>query len=417
MATFNYVVKDQEGKRLEGVLRSANVETALDSLKKKGLTVLSVREVKTDILKAQQTIIDQIALFFYRMRTRVPLNTIVFFTRQLSTMFSAGLTIEKSIANLLNEEKSIKFRKILARVANDLKKGASLSEAMAHHPGVFSNLYVALVHAGEISGSLHTVLEQLSDYLEAVAETRRKVISAMTYPSMVVLFMILIVLGLLIFVVPMFSEIYDKFGAQLPAPTRVMVGLSQLIAQNFVVSAFMLFITISFLWVLSLTEKGGLVFDQIKMSIPIFGSLLRNSIMNKFSKTFGILLASGVPVLESLDHVQKVVGNKVIIRGLNVVKSMVKDGFSISVAMKKSLVFPPTLVQLVATGEETGEIDKLLDKAAEFYEKQVNSIVERLTSLIEPILIITLGITVAVILVTLYLPIFMLGNALRRGMR
>lgn len=417
MSTFNYIVRDREGRRLEGVTRSASVETALDSLKRKGFTVLSVRESKTDILSAQQSIVDQIALFFYKVKSHISLNIIVFFTRQLSTMFSAGLTIEKSIANLLNEEKSSKFRKVLARIANDLKKGMSLSESIANHPGVFSNLFVALVHAGEISGSLHVVLEQLSDYLESVAETRRKVISALTYPTMVVIFMILIVLGLLIFVVPMFSEIYDKFGAQLPAPTRVMVGLSQLIAQNFFVTIFVTLMTLVILWISSLTERGGLVFDNIKLHIPIMGMMLKNSIMNKFAKTFGILLASGVPVLESIDHVQKVVGNKVIERGLDSTKKMVKDGFSISVSMKKSLVFPPTLVQLVATGEETGEIDKLLDKAAIFYGKQVDSIVERLTSLIEPILIITLGVTVAIILITLYLPIFMLGDALRRGMR
>jgi type IV pilus assembly protein PilC len=332
-------------------------------------------------------------------------------------MFSAGLTIEKSIANLLNEEKSLKFRKILARVANDLKRGHSLSEALSRHPGVFTNLYVALVHAGEVSGSLHTVLEQLSDYLETVAETRRKVISALTYPSMVITFMSLIVLGLLLFVVPMFSEIYDKFGAQLPAPTRVMVGLSQLIGQNIFTILLVLIVGVCFLWVVSLTERGGYVFDTIKLKIPVLGAMIRNSIMNKFAKTFGILLASGVPVLESIDHAQKVVGNKVIAKGLDTTRSMVKDGFSISVSMKKSLVFPPTLVQLVATGEETGEIDKMLDKAATFYEKQVTSIVERLTSLIEPILIICLGVTVAVILITLYLPVFMLGAALRRGMR
>lgn len=417
MPNFNYVVKDKDGSRLEGLARSTSVETALESLKKKGYTVLSVKEARTDILKTQQTVVDQMALAFYKLRNHVPLATIVFFTRQLSTMFSAGLTIEKSIANLLNEEKSPRFRKIMAKIANDLKRGLALSEAIAKHPGVFSNLYVALVHAGEVSGSLHTVLEQLSDYLESVAETRRKVISALTYPTVVVILMILIVIFLLVFVVPMFTEIYDKFGAQLPGPTRVMVGLSQLIAQNFASTLLIVIVALAFLWVLSLTERGGYVFDTIKLHIPIMGLMMKNAIMNKFAKTFGILIASGVPVLESIDHVQKVVGNKVIAKGMNVTRNMVKDGFSISVSMKKSLVFPPTLVQLVATGEETGEIDKLLDKAATFYQKQVDSIVERLTSLIEPILIITLGATVAVILITLYLPVFMLGAALQRGMR
>ena len=416
MPTFNYVVKDTNARRLEGQIRSSNVESALDSLKKKGYTVLSVKESRTDILRAQQSVVDQVALFFFKIRTHVPLSIIVFFTRQLSTMFSAGLTIEKSIVNLLQEEKNTKFRKVLAKIANDLKRGLSLSEALAKHPGVFSNLFVALVHAGEVSGSLHTVLEQLSDYLETVAETRRKVISALTYPAIVITFMMLIITVMLVFIVPMFTEIYDKFGAKLPGPTRILVGASQLISQNFVVVLLISIVVLAFLWVISLTDRGGYVFDTIKLKFPVMGMLLSNSIMNKFAKTFGILLGSGVPVLESIDHVQHVVGNKVVERGLNTVKTMVKDGFSISVSMKKSLVFPPTLVQLVATGEETGEIDKLLDKAASFYEKQVDSIVERLTSLIEPLLIMLLGSTVAIILITVYLPIFNFGMALQQGM-
>ncbi|MBC8277610.1 MAG: type II secretion system F family protein [FCB group bacterium] len=416
MPTFNYVVKNRDAKRLEGQIRSSNVESALDSLKKKGYTVLSVKESRTDIMKAQQSVVDQVALFFFKIRTHVPLNIIVFFTRQLSTMFSAGLTIEKSIVNLLQEEKHTKFRKVLAKIANDLKRGMSLSEALAKHPGVFSNLFVALVHAGEVSGSLHTVLEQLSDYLENVAETRRKVISALTYPAIVIFFMILIVTVMLVFIVPMFTEIYDKFGAKLPGPTRILVGISQLISQNFLVVSLISFVALVFLWVISLTDRGGYVFDTIKLKFPVMGMLLSNSIMNKFAKTFGILLGSGVPVLESIDHVQRVVGNKVVERGMNTVKTMVKDGFSISVSMKKSLVFPSTLVQLVATGEETGEIDKLLDKAASFYEKQVDAIVERLTSLIEPLLIMLLGTTVGVILITVYLPIFNFGMALQQGM-
>ena len=415
MPTFNYVVKDKNQKRLEGAIRSANVETALESLKKKGFVVLSVKEVRTDIMKTQQTVVDKIALFFYKMRTHVPLKIIVFFTRQLSTMFSAGLTLEKSIANLLQEERHTKFRKVLAQIGNDLKRGFSLSESLAKHPGVFSNLFVALVHAGEISGSLHVVLEQLSDYLETVADTRRKVISALTYPVIVIIFMVAIITLLLVVVVPMFTEIYDKFGARLPGPTRVLVGTSQLISQNFVIFSLIAITALIFLWIVSLTDRGGYIFDTIKLRFPVLGALLKNSIMNKFSKTFGILLGSGVPVLESIDHVQRVVGNKVIERGMNTIRSMVKDGFAISVSMKKSLVFPPTLVQLVATGEETGEIDKLLDKAAGFYEKQMEAIIERLTSLIEPLLIIMLGTTVAIILITIYLPIFKFGIALRQG--
>jgi len=331
-------------------------------------------------------------------------------------MFSAGLTIEKSIGNLMIEERNPRFRKVLAKVGNDIKKGMALSEALGNSPGVFDGLYVALVHAGEISGSLHVILEELSDYLEAMADTRRKVISALSYPTFVLVFMMAIVSGLLLFVVPQFAEIYAKFGARLPGPTRALVALSQTVSRNFIPFLAISIVAVFMMWISSMTEKGGLIFDTIKLHFPVFGMLVENSQMNKFAKTFGILLGSGVPVIESLGHVQRVLGNRVMVRALETSKMLIKDGFAISVALKKTDVFPPTLIQLIATGEETGEMDKLLDKAAYFYAKQVDAVVERLTSLIEPMMIVAIGAVVVSIIVTIYLPIFKLGMALQRGL-
>ncbi len=416
MPNYAYVVKDAEGKRLEDYLRAANLETAMESLRRKGLNIVSIREVKSEFQAERLTVAEQVNLFFYKLRTSVPLNTLVFFTRQLATMFSAGLTIEKSIGNLMAEEKNKRFRKVLAQVGNDLKKGLALSDAMANHPGVFSNLYVALVRAGEVSGSLHVTLDQLSSYLEAIAETRRKVISALAYPIFSLVFLTVIVTILLVFVVPLFEDVYAKFGAKLPIATRTLVAVSQVISNNFIIAAGIVFLIIVSIWLTSMTERGGLFIDTIKLRLPVFGSLVQNSVMNKFSKTFGILLGSGVPVLDSLTQVQKVVGNKVVEKGIRESKVLIKDGFAISVAMKKVQVFPPTLVQLTGTGEETGEIDKLLEKAAYFYEKQLDATVDRLTSLIEPILITLIGSVVLVIIISLYLPIFYLGMAVRQGM-
>jgi type IV pilus assembly protein PilC len=416
MPNYAYTFKDTEGNRTEDYIRAANVESALESLRRKGGEILSIREVKSEARPDQMTIPEQINLFFFKLRTRVPLNTLVFFTRQLSTMFSAGLTIEKSIGNLMMEEKNKKFRKVLAQLGNDLKKGMALSDAMATHPGVFSNLFVALVRAGEISGSLQVTLQQLSDYLEAMSETKRKVISAMAYPIFSVVFLICIVTFLLLVVVPMFTDVYAKFGAKLPIATRTLVAVSQIISHNFIIAAGLVFLIVTSVWMTGMTIKGGLIIDGIKLKIPVIGALLRNSIMNKFSKTFGILLGAGVPVLDSLNQVQKVVGNKVIEKGIRDSKILIKDGFAISVALKKVQCFPPTLIQLTATGEETGEIDNLLDKAAMFYEKQLDAIVDRLTSLIEPILIMLIGAVVLIIIVSLYLPIFYLGMAVRQGL-
>ena len=414
MPTFAYVLKDHDGKRIEDMIRAVNVEAAVDSLRKKG-TVLSVKEIRTEATD-EPSIAEQMALTIHRWRTQVSLRTLVFFTRQLSTMFSAGLTLEKSLSNLLAEEKGVRFRRVLARVNTDLKKGLSLSDSLAQHPGVFNNLYVALVHAGEVSGSLHVILEQLSDYLEAVAETRRKVISALSYPVFALCFLVVIITVLLVKVIPMFTDVYNKFGAKLPGPTRLLVFISNQITENFFVALVIILAVIFMFWFISMTRKGGFIFDTMKLRFPVFGSLIMNSLMNKFAKTFGILIGSGVPVLESIDHVYRVADNRVVQRGLKNAKVLVKDGFAISVAMKKAMVFPPTLVQLIATGEETGEMDKLLDKAAYFYEKQVDAIVDRLTSLIEPMLIITIGVVIGAIVITIYLPIFYLGMKMRMGM-
>ncbi len=416
MANYAYIVKDSEGKRLEDYLRAANLEAAMESLRRKGMNILSIREVKSEFQAERLSVAEQVNLFFFKLRTHVALNTLVFFTRQLATMFSAGLTIEKSIANLMTEEKNKRFRKVLAQVGNDLKKGAGLSDAMANHPGVFSNLYVALVRAGEVSGSLHITLEHLSNYLETISETRRKVISAMAYPIFSLCFLIAIVTVLLVYIVPLFEDVYSKFGAKLPIATRTLVTVSQIISHNFLITIGVVFSIIVAIWLSSMTERGGLVVDSIKLRFPVFGSLVQNSVMNKFAKTFGILIGSGVPVLDSLAQVQKVVGNRVVEKGIREAKVLIKDGFAISVALKKVQVFPPTLVQLTSTGEETGEIDKLLEKAASFYEKQLDATVDRLTSLIEPILIALIGSVVLIIIVSLYLPIFYLGMAIRQGM-
>ncbi|MCF7811327.1 type II secretion system F family protein [bacterium] len=417
MANFQYVVTDGKGIRREDRIRASNLDAAMQTLQKKGYKVVSLREIRASSKdSALPPITVQIQTAVERIKNHIPLNTLVFFTRQLSTMFSAGLTIEKSLTNLMVEEKNHRFRKVLAKVGNDIKKGMSLSEALGESPGVFDGLYVALVHAGEVSGALHVILEELSDYLEVMEDTRRKVISALSYPAFVMIFMIIIVSGLILFVVPQFAEIYAKFGARLPGPTRALVNASQLISRNFVPVTLLIIVGLFIGWLSSLTERGGLFFDKIWLNFPVMGTLVQNSIMNKFAKTFGILLGSGVPVLESLGHVQRVVRNRVMVEALDRSKMMIKDGFAISVALKKTDVFPPTLIQLIATGEETGEMDKLLDKAAYFYAKQVDAIVDRLTALIEPLMIVTLGAVVVTIIVTIYLPIFKLGFALQRGL-
>ncbi len=415
MPTYTYVVRNSAGKRIEDSLKAVNYEAALESLRKKGAgQVVSVREVRS-VAFDEMTVGERMSLTIYRLRHRVPLKTLVFFTRQLSTMFSAGLTIEKSIQNLLAEEKSQRFKRILAQVSTDLKKGYALSEAMAKHPGVFSNLYIALVHAGEVSGNLHVILEELSSYLETVADTRQKVISALSYPIFSLVFLAGVITFLLLVVVPRFSEVYTRFNAKLPGPTRMLIAISHTISEHFFIVAFLVIALMLLLWFAALTPRGGYIWDNVKLNFPVFGGLVRNTLMDKFARTFGILIGSGVPVLESLGHAIRVVENRVIARGLREARSLIKDGYAISVSLKKTRVFPAILVQLIATGEETGDMDKLLNKAAQFYEKQVDATISRLTSLIEPLMIIMIGVVIALILISIYLPVFMLGRAVQMG--
>ncbi|RPH96367.1 type II secretion system F family protein [candidate division KSB1 bacterium] len=416
MPNYAYVIKDADGNRHEDNIRAASYEAAVDALRKRGASqIVSVREIRGGLAVDEMTVGEQIGLAIYRFRTRVPLKNLVFFTRQLSTMFSAGLTIEKSITNLLTEERNYRFKKVLVQVSTDLKKGYSLSEALAKHPGVFSNLYVALVHAGEISGNLHVILQQLSDYLETVSDTQRKVVSALSYPVFSVIFLSAVVTFLMVVVVPMFKDVYDKFGAKLPFATRVMMNISGVIVNNAFMAFMVVLAVITGLWVLTKTRRGGLIWDTMKLSFPVFGGLLMSSIMDKFARTFGILIGSGVPVLESLNHAIRVVGNRVIANGLRSASGMIKDGFAISVALRKTGTIPPIVVQLIATGEETGEINRLLEKVAEFYSKQVDATIGRLTALIEPLLIIMIGGVIGIILISIYLPVFMLGRAVQSG--
>jgi type IV pilus assembly protein PilC len=411
MPSFSYVIRNDAGERVEAEVKAANIDAALESVKNQG-TLISLKERKAGEVN-KLTVLDKINLAMESIKQNIPLKTMVFFTRQLSTMFSAGLTLEKSIANLAREEGNKKFKKTLNGIHSEIKRGTQLSDAMAHYPYHFNSLFVALVKAGEISGSLHSVLQDLADYLETVEDTRQAVKGAMYYPIFMAGFLALVVFIMLWKIIPQFSDIYEQLGATLPAPTLVMVSLSKLVSQHFFLTITVSFFILFWLWVITLTDRGELIFDQMLLKMPIFGGLIHDSVMNKYAKTLGILFGSGVTVTESLKLVQSVVGNAVIAGAVRDLQDMLKEGFSLSNSMIKTEVFPPTLVQLTQTGEETGELDILLSKAADFYQKQVDSVIARLTSLIEPMMIIAIGVVIASIVVVIYLPVFDFSQAIQ----
>ncbi|HAN40967.1 MAG TPA: type II secretion system F family protein [Candidatus Cloacimonetes bacterium] len=415
MPNFAYVVKDAKGARVEGVIKADTLDMAVDKLAKEGSTIISVKAASEGAFKGKLSLFDKLMFTFYKWRTGVSLRTLVFFTRQLSTMFSAGLTIEKAITDLEKEEKNKRFSRVLRKISDDIRKGYSLSEAMQQHPGVFNPLYVALVTAGEVSGTLHTVLDELAEYLEKIEDTRRKVVSAMAYPIFILVFLAFVTWALFYYIIPMFAEVYSDFGAELPGPTLAAIAISNFIVNNVFGTILIVIAIVIGVFLIYLTDRGRYVIDGLKLKIPVIGRVLSNSIMSKFARTFSILMAAGVPIMDTMELTENVVQNAVVEGGIRKARVLVKEGYGVANAFRRTGLFPPTLLQMIATGEETGDMDKLLGKAAEFYEKLVDSVIDRLTSLIEPLLIVIMAAIVGSIIVVIYLPIFDLGDAISQG--
>lgn len=416
MPNFSYIVKDAKGARVEGIIKAETLDLAVEKLSKEGNTIIAVKAAAEGAFKGKLSLFDKVMLTIYKIRTGVSLRTLVFFTRQLSTMFSAGLTIEKAVSDLEKMERNKKFAKVLRRISDDIRKGFSLSEAMEQHPGVFSPLYIALVQAGEVSGTLHTVLTELSDYLEKIEDTQRKVKSAMVYPIFILIFLIFVTWGIFYYIIPQFKEVYQNFNAELPAPTILAINISTFITDNLFVSIILFLAFIVCLFLVYLTDRGRYIMDTIKLRIPVLGAVENNSIMSKFSMTFSILMAAGVPIMDTIELTENVVQNAVVEGAVRRARVLVKEGYGVANAFRRTGVFPSTLLQMLSTGEETGDMDKLLGKAAQFYEKEVDSVIERLTSLIQPLLIVIMAAVVGSIIVVIYLPIFDLGDAIARGM-
>jgi type IV pilus assembly protein PilC len=415
VAVYTYLSKDQEGKRKEGEIRADSLDTAIQKLSASGQMVISLKEVD-DTFDFLGPFLDEIQLSLEKMKNSVPLANIVFFTRQLATMFAAGLTLERAIHSLGAEEKHKKFKKILNTVSENIRKGLNLSESLARHPGVFNTLFVAMIKAGEVSGNLNEILEELAAYMENLDDTRRKVKSAMNYPMFMVIFLGCMLAVMFLWIIPQFSKMYAQLGAGLPTATRKMMQMSEWLGNNTGFLSFTFIVVFISIWLVSKTQRGGFAVDAIRLKLPVFGSLLEQSILNKFCKTFGILIGSGVPVLETTALLEKVVDNKVYEKAIKDASDYIRDGYNISTALRRTEVFPSILLQLASTGEETGELSALLDRAADYYQKQVNALVERMTTLIEPILILMVGAVLAVLVVLTYLPVFHLGAALQSGL-
>ena len=394
--TYTYKVRDRTGNLVSGSLIADSEALVLQRLREMGFTPL-------DVAKEKQKV-GQIKI---ELRPgRVKLKELAVFCRQFATMVNSGLPILRALAILADQTESEALAKVITQVRMDVEQGASLSIAMGKHPKAFNDLFIAMVKSGETGGVLDDVLLRLADMIEKEVKLRGKIKSAMTYPIAVVCLVVLIMSAMLLFVVPQFKSIFDSLGGTLPLPTRILLGMSNIVKKDWylIIGAA---VGLSFAFKrFKNTESGRARVDALKLKTPVFGPLFHKTALSRFSSTLGMLLKSGVPILQALDIVSDTVNNKVIARAVVDTQASVREGDSIAKPLSKHPVFPAMVVQMLSVGEETGQIDTMLGKVAQFYNEEVEAQVDALTSLIEPLLIAVIGGCVGAAVVALYMPMF-----------
>jgi type IV pilus assembly protein PilC len=354
---------------------------------------------------------------YKRISSGVNLGTVLLFTGQLAAMLGGGLHLVRILTALAAESTHKVFSKILERVRDDITAGSTFADSLAQHPHVFNQLYISIVRAGEVSGSLPVVLDTLTTYLEKTDAIRRKVKGAIAYPAVILTVAILIVMFMIIKIVPIFESVYTKANAQLPLPTRVLILISSTIRSYLLVVILGVLLLGVLVYALSQTPVGRRFFDGLKLRMPLFGSLIRKSIMARTCRTLSVLLNAGIPLIEAMETVSKVSGNSVIESAMADATQRMRDGGTIAETLRETGHFPGMITQLVATGEESGTLPTMLAKAATYYEQQVDQAVATLSSLIEPVMIVVMGAIAGAVIFALYLPIFSIGQAMRGGLR
>jgi len=399
---FRYVAKDASGKRISGVMQAENKKNAIDVLRKKDLTIILLDEasVAPSLLKGGKISFSK----------KVSVDDLVVFSRQLSTMVEAGIPIVNVLDILGEQMEKPFFKEVILKMRDDIEAGSSFSDAISRQRGVFSTLFINMVKAGEISGTLDEILDRVATYMEKMSNLQKKIRSALIYPAIVMTMAILVTLLLIIKVIPVFKEIYSGFGAALPAPTQILIDISDFMRHYFIVGAGLLGLMVFALSRVAKTGKGKYFFDKLKLKLPIFGPLIRKVAVSKFTRTFSTLIKSGVPILASLDIVGKTSGNMVVEKAVEDVKINVREGENIAEPLARSGIFPPMVIKMVSVGEKSGELEKMLAKVSEFYDAQVDTAVSGLTSMIEPLIIAFLGIVIGGVVICMFLPIFRMSE-------
>lgn len=393
MPQYVYQGKDVVGKRCKGALQAPDRPTALAELKRQQIVVTGLREQRETVWNKE----------FY-LGSPVKNEQFVVFCRQFATMIKAGISIVEATAILAEQSESKPLKKTLAEVTAELRKGNTLSGAVAAYPRIFPSIFVHMVRAGEEAGSMEETLERLAVYFEKAHVTREKVKSAMTYPLIVSVMAVFVIIFLLKFMIPRFQAMFAELGGDLPAITRFTLTLSRSVEQHWIVWLLATLAAVAVIYLLLKWERGAYAWDYIKLKVPVFGMLNRKSAIAQMTQTLSSLFASAVPVLQALAIVEKAVGNRVIGATLQECQASLRQGRPLSEPLRQSWVFPPLVTQMIRVGEETGSIDAMLGKVADFYERDVENTVDKLKQLIEPAMILLLAGVVGFIIASVMIP-------------
>ena len=401
MPVYQWVGKNRKNEVQKGEIEAVSEAAVKGQLIRQRITPTKIKPKPKDLF-------ENVTF----LQPKVKGHDIILFARQFSTMIDAGLPIIQCLDILCNQQANATFKKMLKEIKESVEGGATLAEALKKFPKQFDDLFVNMIAAGEAGGILDAILRRLAAYMEKAAKLKAQVKGAMTYPIVTLIIAILVLAVILVFVIPVFQEMFDDFGGELPVPTQLVVAASEMVKSKilYIVIGVILF-AIAFKKFYS-TQKGQDVIDDVLLKIPVFGELLRKVAVAKFTRTMGTMLASGVAILEALDIVAKTAGNRTVERAIYSVRTGIAEGRTMADPLQESGVFPPMVCQMIGVGESTGALDAMLEKIADFYDEEVDQAVENLTALIEPFMLVFLGVTIGGLVVAMYLPIFKMAGAL-----
>lgn len=396
MATYKYSVRDKAGKIVKGKLDGESKQAVQSKLTQMGYIILE--------LDQQGGLAALSSLSFGDVKVKA--KDVTIFARQFSTMIDAGLSLTKCLSILGAQTESPGLRTVITQLSKDVEAGQSLSDALGKHPKVFPPIFVNMVRAGETGGVLDEVLERLADHFESEQALNAKIKSSMTYPVAMGGLVGIVLVAMMVFVVPTFEKMFADMGGKLPLMTQILVDASNFVAGLGGVVSFVVFVALINIFKWWSHGPGIRIWDGAKLNMPVFGSMIRKMALARFTRTFGTLVSAGVPILSALDIVADTAGNEVVADAVKYTRSAIKEGETIAKPLSESKVFPSMLVQMIAVGEETGALDSMLNKVADFYDEEVSTAVDGLTSLIEPLMMASLGVIVGGMVIALYMPMF-----------